>query len=91
MLRNGFFGNLWKWYAPERKYRAENGGLSRGTYPICIHMEVPPPPPRGYPLINMLKLSIIVAPPAGKTINTLIDCMSSGWTRKNSSDWVGKR
>ena len=45
MLRNGFFGNLWKWYAPERKFRAENGGLSRGTYPICIHMEVPPPPP----------------------------------------------
>ena len=25
----------------------ENGGLSRGTYPICIHMEVPPPPPPG--------------------------------------------
>ena len=47
MLRNGFLGNLWKWYAPERKFRAENGGLSRGTYPICIHMEVPPPPPRG--------------------------------------------
>ena len=23
--------------------RAENGGLSRGTYPICICMEVPPP------------------------------------------------
>ena len=40
-----FFSNLWKWYAPERKFRAENGGLSRGTYPICIHMEVPPPPP----------------------------------------------
>ena len=35
MLRNGFFGNLWKWYAPERKFRAENGGLSRGSYPIC--------------------------------------------------------
>ena len=32
--------------APERKFRAKNGGLSRGTYPICIHMEVPPPPPR---------------------------------------------
>ena len=46
MLRNGFFGNLWKLYAPERKFRAENGGLSRGTYPICIHMEVLPPPPR---------------------------------------------
>ena len=50
MLRNGFFRlcNLWKLYAPERKFRAENGGLSRGTYPICIciHMEVPPPPPR---------------------------------------------
>ena len=39
------FCNLWKWYAPERNFRAENGGLSRGTYPICIHMEVPPPPP----------------------------------------------
>ena len=48
MLRNRFFGNLWKLYAPERKFRAENGGLSRGTYPICIHMEVPPPPPRVY-------------------------------------------
>ena len=41
-----FFGNLWKWYAPERKFMAENGGLVCGTYPICIHMEVPPPPPR---------------------------------------------
>ena len=47
MLRNGFFGNLWELYAPERKFRAENGGLSRGTYPICIHMEVPPPPRGG--------------------------------------------
>ena len=46
-LQNGFFGNLWKWYAPERKLRAENGGLSCGTYPICIHMEVPPPHPPG--------------------------------------------
>ena len=45
MLRNGFFGNLWKLYAPEQKFRAENGSLSCGTYPICIHMEVPPPPP----------------------------------------------
>ena len=36
-----FFGNLWKWYAPERKFRAENGGLSRG--PICLYMIVPPP------------------------------------------------
>ena len=45
MLRNGFFGNLWKWYAPERKFRAENGGLSRGTYPICIHNGSTPPPP----------------------------------------------
>ena len=42
-----FFGNLWKLYAPELKFRAENWGLSRGTYPICIHMEVPPPPPGG--------------------------------------------
>ena len=45
MLWNGFFGNLWKWYAPERKFRAENGGLSRSTYPLCIHMDSPPPPP----------------------------------------------
>ena len=36
MLRNGFFGNLWKLYAPERKFRAENWGLSRGTYPISV-------------------------------------------------------
>ena len=36
-----------KWYAPERKFRAENGGLSRGTYPICIHNgSTPPPPPQ---------------------------------------------
>ena len=40
-----FFCNLWTWYAPERKFRAENGDLSRGTYRICIRMEVPPPPP----------------------------------------------
>ena len=44
MLLNGFFGNyLWKWYAPERKFRAESGGLSRGTYPICIHYGSIPP------------------------------------------------
>ena len=40
MLRNGFFGNLWKWYAPERKFGPENGGLSRGN--------TPPPPPGAY-------------------------------------------
>ena len=49
MLRNGFFCNLWKLYAPELKFRAENGGLSRCTYPICIHAYIygstPPPPP----------------------------------------------
>ena len=31
-----------------RKFRAENGGLSRGTYLICIaYFGTPPPPPRG--------------------------------------------
>ena len=45
MLQSGFFGHLWKWYALERKFKAENGGLSR-TYPICIHIwKYPPPPP----------------------------------------------
>ena len=43
ILWNRFFGNLWTRYAPEQKFGAENGGVSRGTYPICIHMEVPPP------------------------------------------------
>ena len=47
MLRNGIFGNLWKLYALERKFRAENGGLLRGTYPICIHYGSTPPPPGG--------------------------------------------
>ena len=28
MLRNRFFFYLWKWYAPERKFRAENRGLA---------------------------------------------------------------
>ena len=37
MLRNGNLGPT----------RAENGGLSRGTYPICIYMEFPPPPRGG--------------------------------------------
>ena len=48
MLRSRIFLSLWKLYAPEQKFRAENGGLSRGTYMylICIHMEVPPPPPQ---------------------------------------------
>ena len=46
MLRNGFGGNLWKWYAPEQKFRAENGGLLRGTYYTqYAYMEVAPPPP----------------------------------------------
>ena len=35
-----FFCNLWKWYAPERKFRAENGGLFCGTYPICIWVRI---------------------------------------------------
>ena len=69
MLRNGFFffvGNLWKWYAPERKFRAENGGLSRGTYPICIHMEVPPPPPLpGERISKTLELPSMRGPQAG--------------------------
>ena len=35
------------------------------------------------PLSTCSKLSIIVAPPAGKTIQyTLADFLSSGWTRK---------
>ena len=38
---------LWKWYALERKFKAENGGLKNGTYPIWTYMEVPPPPPPG--------------------------------------------
>ena len=29
----------------KRKFRAENGGLSCGTYPICIHNGSTPPPP----------------------------------------------
>ena len=28
-----------------KKFRIENGYLSRGTYPICNTYEVPPPPP----------------------------------------------
>ena len=44
MLRSGNECHLWKWYAPELKFRAENGGLSRGTYPICIIWKCPPPP-----------------------------------------------
>ena len=48
MLRNGFFGNLWKWYAPERKFRDENGGLSCAAhYPIYTYGSTPPPPPGG--------------------------------------------
>ena len=33
--------------SPERKFRPENGGLSRGTFPICIHNGSTPPPPGG--------------------------------------------
>ena len=62
MLRNGFFGNFWKWYAPERKFRAENGGISCGTYPICIHMEVPPPPPGLLSLEVWVSVVIIMKP-----------------------------
>ena len=42
---------LWKLYCSglERKFRAENGGLKNGTYPIiCTYMEVHPPPPRDW-------------------------------------------
>ena len=40
-----YFCHLWEWNAPEQKFRAENRGLSRGTYLIImciIYMEVPP-------------------------------------------------
>ena len=47
MIWSGFFCYLWKWYALERKFRADNGGLKNGTYPICTHMKVPPPPGGG--------------------------------------------
>ena len=50
MLRNVFFFVI----CENDMLRNENsglkegdGGLSRGTYLICIHMEVPPPPPPG--------------------------------------------
>ena len=59
MLRSGYFlGHLWKWYAPERKFRAENGGLSRSTYPICIYMEVPPPLHPGKSILNYYYVSL---------------------------------
>ena len=48
MLRNGFFGNLWKWYAPERKFRAENwGSLLRHIPNMHTYGSTPPPPPHG--------------------------------------------
>ena len=49
MLRNGFYGNLWKWYAPERKFRAENGGSLARHIPNMHTYGIPPrpPPPRG--------------------------------------------
>ena len=41
MLRNGFLGNLWKRYARRRgKFRAENAGLSRGTYTQYTYVHV---------------------------------------------------
>ena len=63
MLQNGCFGNLWKWYAPERKFRAENGGL------VCIHMEVPPPPPPGHGYL-------VVAPGSTRQISMYLVCCS---------------
>ena len=51
MLRNGFFGVICENdNDPERKFRDENGGLSRGTYPICIHYGKYPPPRGGWVL-----------------------------------------
>ena len=42
------------------------------------------------PIINMLKTVIHCSPASwGNYSNTLRDFLSSGWTRKNSSDWVG--
>ena len=43
MLRSGINIYIFLWYAPERKFRVENEGLSRGTYPICIWKHPPPP------------------------------------------------
>ena len=55
MLRNGFFGNLWKLYMLRNGNLGLKMGVSRAahTLPICIHMEVPPPPPpRAEPLAS---------------------------------------
>ena len=47
MFRNGFFIYIFFYYMLQNGNSGlKMGGLSRGTYPICIHMEVPPPPPR---------------------------------------------
>ena len=52
MLRSGIVLSLilWKRYTPERKIRADNGGLLRGTYPIYIHYGSAPPPPSHTPM-----------------------------------------
>ena len=46
MLRSGFIFLHKKLYALERKFEAENGGLSSGMHIPNMHIyEVPPPPP----------------------------------------------
>ena len=58
MLRTGFLGNLWKGYAPERKFKAENGDLSRGTYTQYAYIWNYPPPPPPPPCAYVVLLSI---------------------------------
>ena len=79
-LRSGFSCHLWKWYALERKCRAENGGLSRGTYLICI-MEVPPPPPPGSPTRAILLTTSSVMPYFGKMKQVTYHFNLSYWLR----------
>ena len=55
--------------------------------PLCQSPAVIPPPP----LINTLKTINHYSPTSWETINTLVDFLSSGWTRKNFSDRIGKR
>ena len=51
MLRSGFFWSfVINYYAPERKFRAENGGLSIARHIPNMHNyngSAPPPPARG--------------------------------------------
>ena len=77
MLRSGFFGYLWKWYALERKFRAENAGLKN-----CTYKELFPPPHGLWPVCEFATSTCM----CDKRFIKWRECTSKGYVHESRSN-----